>query len=374
MNKRVSVIIPAYNAAAFLQRTVECAAKQTYKNLEIIIVDDGSTDDTAVIARHCAEKFDNIKYYYKKNGGVASARNYGIEIAQGYYVAFLDADDLWHPSKIASQVSALEQSGENVAACFSLHRIIDTDDRVLQPGWFWPAIDFSFAPHIVIHPVGNGSSILVNRAVAIEVGGYEEEYARLQAGGCEDLDFELKVAAKYKIRCVPAYHVGYRRYEGNMSSDRTRMVRAFNMVIERHLARNPHLPAFCRDLALSMAYEFSLERMASQRQFKACLKYAYKLLKANPSALGKFVLDRWPRALVRRLTRPISRRLGYAPLPKTWPSFLSIEPTELSFDGLWTANRALYERLAAVNSLGVSTTIQKSSRASGDIAKLGRAG
>lgn len=373
MSKRVSVIIPAYNAAAFLQRTVECAANQTYDNLEIIIVDDGSTDGTAAIARRCAEKFSNVKYYYKENGGVASARNYGIEISKGFYVAFLDADDLWHPSKIASQVSALEQGGENVVACFSLYRIIDTDDRVPRGSWFWPAVDFSLAPHIVIHPVGNGSSILVTRAVAIEVGGYEEEYVRLKAGGCEDLDFELKIAAKYKIRCVPQHHVGYRVYEGNMSSDRKRMVRAFNMVIERHLARNPQLPAFCKKLAMAKVYEFSLDNLASRLQFRACLKYAYKLLLTNPSALRKFALDRWPHAVARRLTGTIRRRLGYAPVQHTGPFFLSLDPTELSLDAWWEAKRALYEKLSAFNPPGVSTT-KKSSQASSAIAKLGRAG
>ena len=373
MRKLVSVIIPAYNAAEFLRRTVDSAVNQTYENLEVIIVDDGSTDETAGIARDLVGKFQNVKYYYKPNGGVSSARNYGIAVARGDYVAFLDADDLWHPIKIASQVLALEENGERVAACFSLYRIIDLEDRVVRTSWFWPALEFTLSPHIVFQPVGNGSSILVKRDVALEVGGFEEDYIRYNAGGCEDLDFELKIAAKYPIRCVPEHHVGYRVYEGNMSSDRVRMARAINMVIERHLARSPHLSALCKNLALARAYEYSLEFLVNRLHFKAGMKYAYRLLFANPAALSDLVFQRWPRGFVRRLYSATRSHLGFEPIHHVGPLFLAVDPKDVGPDDLWEEKRGIYEKLAAQDASTFRPTAQKSFQARDTVAKLERA-
>jgi len=374
MGKLVSIIIPAYNAAEFLRRTVDSAIRQTYEDLEIIIVDDGSTDKTSKIALDIAGKIQNVKYYYKPNGGVSSARNYGIEVARGDYVAFVDADDLWHPSKIARQISALEENGESAAACFSLYRIIDLDDRVLSTSWFWPALDFTLSPHIAFQPVGNGSSILVKRDIALEVGGFETDYIRYNAGGCEDLDFELKIVARYPIRCVPEYHVGYRVYEGNMSSDRLRMARSINMVMERHLARNPHLSPFCKTRALAKTYQYSLDNLISRLQFKAGMKYAYQLLLADPAALSDLAFSKWPRGFVRRLNSAVRHRLGLKPIAHIGPLFLALDPKDVGPDDLWTERRPLYEKLSAQDAPALRPTAQKSSQVYDTIAKLERAG
>jgi glycosyltransferase involved in cell wall biosynthesis len=372
MSDRVSIIIPAFNAAEFLQRTVDSAVNQTYENLEIIIVDDGSTDSTPKIARACAEKNKIVKYFRKENEGVASARNYGIKVANGRFVAFLDADDLWHPEKISNQMSALKEVEGGADACFSLHREIGLDDRVMRTNWFWPAIDFTLSPHIVLHPVGNGSSILVKRAIAIEVGGFDEDYVLNDAGGCEDLDFELKIAARYPIRCVPQYHVGYRVYEGNMSSDRVRMVRAMNMVITRQLARNPQLSILCKNLAMAKVYEYSLGNLISHLHFKAGIQCAHKLLRSNPSALRNLALNRWPRSLARRLLNVLRNHIGFAPFHNVGPLFLELDPNEAGPDELWTEKRILYEKLFAQNAPARKMSKQKPSQTNNSIALLER--
>jgi glycosyltransferase involved in cell wall biosynthesis len=372
MGGLVSVVIPAYNAAEFLQRTVDSAINQTYENLEILIVDDGSTDETGRIAQEISEKFLHVKYLRKMNGGVSSARNFGIQAARGEYVTFLDADDLWHPLKIASQMAALEADGDRGVACFSLYRIIDLNDRVLRTSWFWPAMDFTLSPHIVIHPVGNGSSMLVRRDIALAVGGFEEDYVRLNAGGCEDLDFELKVVAKYPVKCVPEHHVGYRVYEGNMSSDRLRMSRAINMVIERHLARNPRLSSLCKKLALAKGYEYSVDNLVSRLEFRAAMKYAYKLFFYNRPALFSLVLERWPQGLVRRLVGAVRHRLGFEPVQYIGPLFLALDPKDAGPDDLWKQMRPLYDKLSAEDVSATRPPVQKSSRGYETIAKLER--
>lgn len=108
MEKKVSVIIPFYNGVDWLCEAVQSALDQTYKNLEIIVVNDGSPEDVS----HFLEKYgDKIVYRYKENGGPASARNLALELATGDYIAFLDSDDLWLPEKTEKQLAFMEKTG-----------------------------------------------------------------------------------------------------------------------------------------------------------------------------------------------------------------------------------------------------------------------
>lgn len=114
----VSVITPAYNAQDFVGEAIESVQRQTYQNWEHIIIDDGSTDDTARVIQGYAEKDSRIRYFYQKNQRMASARNNGITRARGSYIAFLDADNIFLPSKLEHQVSFLE-SRKDCAVCYS---------------------------------------------------------------------------------------------------------------------------------------------------------------------------------------------------------------------------------------------------------------
>ena len=111
----VSVIIPAYNAQRFVRTTLLSARAQIYTDLEIIIVNDGSTDETADIVESMAKTDKRIRVVYQTNSGLAAARNRGIAEARGDYIAPLDADDLWHPQNIARQIEAIMGGGPRVA-------------------------------------------------------------------------------------------------------------------------------------------------------------------------------------------------------------------------------------------------------------------
>src|ERR1019366_6906368 len=100
----VSVVIPAYNYGRFVTEAAECALNQTYRPLEVIVVDDGSTDDTR---QRLAPYLDRIQYVYQENRGLSAARNTGIRHARGEWIAFLDADDFWHPQKTTVQLGAV---------------------------------------------------------------------------------------------------------------------------------------------------------------------------------------------------------------------------------------------------------------------------
>ncbi len=117
----VSVIIPTYNRETYLRQALQSVVDQTYKNVEIIVVDDGSK---YTYAKAICDDFSNTKYFFKKNGGVSSARNYGILISKGKYIAFLDDDDYWRSDKLEKQVQLLEQY-PNIGLIHSAVAVVD---------------------------------------------------------------------------------------------------------------------------------------------------------------------------------------------------------------------------------------------------------
>src|SRR5690349_11336244 len=120
MPKLVSVVIPTYNTRRYVAEAVESALAQTYRPIEILVADDGSTDGTEVEMRRFG---DAVRYLVQRNQGPAAARNLGIGTAQGEYVAFLDADDLWEPTKIAKQVAVMERDARVGVVYCGIHRV-----------------------------------------------------------------------------------------------------------------------------------------------------------------------------------------------------------------------------------------------------------
>ncbi len=123
----VSIIMPAYNCEKFIQQSIESVLKQSYKNLELIIIDDCSTDKTGL---KCLEYHDSRISYYRQhsNGGCAKARNKGIELSKGEYIAFLDSDDFWEVNKLEKQIASLSYN----ELCFTAYSIIDNLNHVIK--------------------------------------------------------------------------------------------------------------------------------------------------------------------------------------------------------------------------------------------------
>jgi glycosyltransferase involved in cell wall biosynthesis len=267
MQQLISIIVPAYNAERFIARTLRSALGQTYVTLEMIVIDDGSTDSTGAVARAFAQSDERVRVISVPNGGVAKARNIGLSEAAGELVAFLDADDVWHPTKLERQVAALDEM-KDAAAAYTLSRDIDVDDRVLWSSRRAAFNGYAFARHLYIRPIGNGSTLLVRRERALAVGGFEPSWAARGIGGCEDLDFELKLAARYPLAAVPLYLVGYRRYPGNMSSDKLRMARAAVATITSHVVLCPRLPDWAAKAALVEISAYAVTNYAKGRYWR----------------------------------------------------------------------------------------------------------
>jgi len=239
----VSVVLPAHNAERTVAATLASIRAQTYRDLEIIVVDDGSTDATAAIVRREAGKDERIRLISTRNGGVARARNIGIAASRGAYVAPIDADDLWHPEKITRQVVAIEAGGPEMAFVYTFYRRIDEADRLLYSADPWDFSGHVFLRMLLLNFIGNGSSLLIRRAPLEEVGGYEPELHRQGAQGCEDYLIQLLLASRWKVGVVPEYLTGYRLTPGAMSEDQVRMERSNLLLLEQIRMRFPDIPA-----------------------------------------------------------------------------------------------------------------------------------
>lgn len=220
----ITVIVPAFNAEATLAETLDSISRQTYRHLEILIVDDGSTDATAAIAKQFCGRDERARLLQKQNGGVASARNRGIGEARGAYLAPIDADDLWHPDYLLCALEKLVSSRSGMV--FSWYRTIDMSAKVIRSGPRPEVEGRALNRMAYFNLVGNGSGMLIDRAVAMAFGGYDDRLHAAGVEGCEDYLIQLRIAAAYPIACVPRFHVGYRSRSNSMSSDAERMCRS----------------------------------------------------------------------------------------------------------------------------------------------------
>src|SRR5262249_54645146 len=220
----ISVIIPAYNDAATVERTISSALNQTYSNLEVLVVDDGSTDETALVVRRMADADRRIRLLQKANGGLVSARNNGIAHAGGEFIAPIDADDLWHPQKIEKQVAVMRDSGDRVGLVYCWSRAIDEEDRVL-----WDVSPCSlrgnvYAALIIRNFLPSGAPLVRRRCVE-EIGGYDETLSARGATCCEDLKFNWDIARRFDFDLVPEFLFSYRVRAGSMSTNIGAMLR-----------------------------------------------------------------------------------------------------------------------------------------------------
>lgn len=222
----VSVIIPAYNAQATIAETLDSVLAQTHTNLEIIVVDDGSHDETVNIVQSFASRHPQIQLIRQANAGVAAARNTAIAAAEGAFIAPIDADDLWHPKRLELHLKALQRSNLETAVAYSPFYVIDPQSRVCGQSTNFNRSGNVFYDMLKQNLVGNGSGLFVRTDALRHIGGYSSRLRELGAQGCEDYLAQLHLAYYYEFVCVPEYLIGYRIYAGNMSSDKIKMLRS----------------------------------------------------------------------------------------------------------------------------------------------------
>ena len=228
----ISVVIPAYNAERTIGETLRSVRSQTCTAIEIIVVDDGSTDGTRVLVESLAAEDTRIRLLSQQNTGVAAARNLGWKDAHSDLIAFIDADDLWAPTKLERQLAVMQAEGEKTGLVYTWFVIINQRSRVL---WLVKGRDIKgdvLAECFLGNFIGHSSSPLVRRSALIEAGGFDSGLHHAGAHGCEDILLYFRIARRYHFGLVPEYLTGYRVVAGRMSSDRHRMLRSFELVAD----------------------------------------------------------------------------------------------------------------------------------------------
>ena len=230
LSRLVSVVIPAYNAEATIDDTLKSVRSQTHPHLEIIVVDDGSADRTASIVNAHAAVDGRITLISQKNAGVAAARNTGWQFARSALIAFIDADDLWAPTKIERQLDVMLSGGLRVGLVYTWWALIDEHNRIRCKvegrDIAGDVLDQTFMGNFV----GHASSPLIRRQALVEAGGFDSGLRDAGIHGCEDMLIYHRIARRYHFGLVPDHLTGYRVASGRMSNDRPRMLRSFKMV------------------------------------------------------------------------------------------------------------------------------------------------
>jgi glycosyltransferase involved in cell wall biosynthesis len=242
----VSVVIPTYNNARFVREAVDSVLAQTWQPIEAVVVDDGSTDNTAEVL---AGLGDSVKVIRQENQGPAVARNTGIRNAGGSIIAFLDSDDLYMPEKIALCVAALEQRPELGVAYTAIRvREMDTGIVYLQDQYTHGG-DLSRDLFTECKGV-NTSSLVVKRSYLDQVGGFDEEFFR-----CQDWDLMVRLAEVCEYVHVPEVLTERRLHSGSISVTHAHLYKKFNLlVLNKALERRPDLYESLGNHALAQAH------------------------------------------------------------------------------------------------------------------------
>jgi glycosyltransferase involved in cell wall biosynthesis len=236
----ISIVIPAYNAAAFLAEAVDSALAQSYPHTEILVTDDGSTDDTARILQRYDRHVTVLRH--RHNRGLVAARDTAISIARGQFLAFLDADDVWHPDKLAAQMDAL---GSHVLVHTRIVRIGADGQPLPDPAHPWqrtPLVGHCTA-RLIAHNTVTISSVLTRRALVADY-----TYPRLYRS-CEDWALWLALSLHGTFGYLDVPLTRYRLHGNNMTA-KTDTMRVASLDVLEDFAARPDIP---RELRVPLA-------------------------------------------------------------------------------------------------------------------------
>ncbi len=273
-------MIPAYNAELFLENAIRSVLAQTFPPLEIIVVDDGSTDGTARVAQAFAER---VRLIRQPNGGPSSARNAGVAAARGEWVAFLDADDAWLPEKLERQAPVFAETGVGVVCC-------GRSKGGGWRGWRWLTFDEIWeANEIVV------STAVVRREVLDSLGGFDPKLC-----GVEDWDLWLRAAsAGWKIACLYEELYRYNPAPGSLSQ----RIEAFtegHIEVIRRIGESAGLPGARVRKRCAGAYEAGGRSALFVRDLRLARRLLARSFRLRPSfaAAALFAAACLPRPLL----------------------------------------------------------------------------
>lgn len=269
----ISVVIPMYNVDKYIEHSIQSVLAQTYSNFELILVDDGCSDNTLKIV----EQFEDprIRLIQQHNRGLSGARNTGIGAARGFYVALLDADDYWAPEKLVKHLHHLNTHPEvGVSYCPSL--LVDEENQLLGIGQFPKLTDVTSQHVFCRNPVGNGSAAVIRRSLLNEVGYFgikQDKYRKMyfdeSLRQSEDIELWTRIAltTHWKFEGIAEPLTYYRVNEGGLSANIEKQLASWQHAINLNRDKNPLF--FKNHYKLAKAYQLRyLARRAIQSDSK----------------------------------------------------------------------------------------------------------
>jgi len=278
----VDVIVPAYNAAKYLPVAIESVVAQTFEDWRIVLIDDGSTDNTAeAVAPFIEQLGPKLKYIKQPNAGLPAARNAAIRNSSAEFLALLDADDVWLPDRLMESLKCFEGRPQ-VGLAYGFNSRIDADGAIIDT--FAQRAKYAeghIAPYIYMRLVQLPCpTITFRRRCVDEVGMFDET---LQA--TEDRDLWLRIAFKYEVALVPKVIALYRTSPNAMTTDPERMLKAQEQFIEKHYGA-PGCGIRERRIALSQIYRQRAEAFAIRRQWSTAVGSSLRALAFYPLAVS----------------------------------------------------------------------------------------
>ncbi len=287
----VSVVITAYNASRWIAETLDSVLAQDFTDFEVIVVDDGSTDDTAQVVAGYAERVCCI---HRPNGGQPSARNVGIRAARGEYIAFLDADDLWSKEKLRLQVDLLKRTGLAWGYCEAWAFDGESGKSLFKFGELVRQYDGDILESLFLADFIPSPTPVIRKSVFEHVGYFDEDRT-VRIG--EDWDMWLRIAACYPVGLVTEPLAYYRVHETSMTGGETPLSRLHGQlsVIEKAVVREPVRLGPLRRHVLAERYVASgkgYAGMGRTSMARAMFVHAMRYNPANPLAYV-FWLSTW---------------------------------------------------------------------------------
>lgn len=280
--QKVSVIIPTYNYGRFITEAIESVLAQTFPIHEIIVVDDGSTDETEKNVRKFGAK---VRYFKQKNGGVCAARNNGVENSSGDFIAFLDADDEWLPEKIEKQIAKFGEDDKiGLVHCGMRYFNSETGETIclyIEGEEGWVAEELILLEKPVIN--ASGSAIMVSRKAFDDAGEFD---TRLKNG--EDWEFCFRVARKYKVGFVAEVMVNYRNHGVNAHLNIKEMERSMLIAWDKAFSTKDEKILRLRRRAFGNLHKVLAGCYLQSGQYFDFVKNLLKSLWFRPSYLGYY--------------------------------------------------------------------------------------
>jgi glycosyltransferase involved in cell wall biosynthesis len=282
---KVSVIIPTFNCVQYLERAIESALNQTFKDFEILVIDDGSTDNTHDLVKEYIKRSNQFRYIYQENKGLAVARNTGLQHACGEFIALLDADDAWYPALLEKEVKLLESDSSLGLVHANVTKVSETDEPLTVPARNKEFLTGNIFNHLFLREADIlCPTALFRKSCCEEVGDFDVNLTRL---GCEDRELWLRIAEKYKIAYIDEPLAYYRVRTNSMSRNNDKMLQARLYVIDKYCTNNkyPNL----KNKALQRIYRDLGDMFLCGQNFSVAKNYYLQSIALSPVTFWPWV-------------------------------------------------------------------------------------